>query len=308
MKSRIFLVTGATGETGRHTVRRLLARGHAVRALVHKEDERAEALREAGAEVVIGDLLEHDDVIRAAAGTQAAYFCYPVRPGLIQATAYFADAARRARLEVVVNMSQISAREDSKSHAARDHWIAERLFDQSGVATIHLRPTFFSQWLLYPHSRASLVREGVIDLPYGRGRHAPIAAEDQARLIAVLLEEPRDHVGRTYPLHGPVELDQAAIAAAIGEVLGRDIAYRPLTLEQYRERLRAALVPAFVVQHFCAIAVDYQEGVFAGEDGIIGQMTGKPPMTVQQFVALHAEAFETVGFAAQSAPVIESLQ
>ena len=127
MNSEKFLVTAATGDTGRYTVQRLLEKGHAVRALVHKEDERSEALRGTGAEVVVGDLLEHDDAIRVTVGTSAAYFCYPVRPGLIQATAYFADAAKRAGLEVVVNMSQISAREDSKSHAARDHWIAERV-------------------------------------------------------------------------------------------------------------------------------------------------------------------------------------
>jgi NAD(P)-dependent dehydrogenase (short-subunit alcohol dehydrogenase family) len=132
MRAEKFLVTGATGETGRYTVQRLLEKEHAVRALVHKEDERSEALRGTGAEVVVGDLLEHDDAIRVTVGTSAAYFCYPVRPGLIQATAYFADAAKRARLEAVVNLSQISAREDSKSHAARDHWIAERVFDWSG--------------------------------------------------------------------------------------------------------------------------------------------------------------------------------
>ena len=207
-----FLVTGATGETGRYTVQRLLEKGHAVRALVHKEDERSEALRRTGAEVVVGDLLEHDDAIRATVGTSASYFCYPVRPGLIQATAYFADAAKRAGLEAVVNLSQISAREDSKSHAARDHWIAERVFDWSGVPVVHLRPTFFAQWLLYRHSRATIVEDGIIGLPYGEGRHASIAAEDQARLIAAILAQPAAHLGKTYPLHGPIELGQAGIA------------------------------------------------------------------------------------------------
>ena len=138
MSTQTFLVIGATGKTGQHTVQHLLEKGHAVRAMVHKEDERAEALRGTGVEVVIGELLEHDDVIRAAAGASAAYFCYPISPGLIQATAYFADAAKRAALNAVVNMSQISAREGSASHAARDHWIAERLFDWSGVPTVHI--------------------------------------------------------------------------------------------------------------------------------------------------------------------------
>ena len=286
-----FLLTGATGETGRYTVQRLLKKGHALRALVHREDKRSEALRVTGAEVVVGDLLEHDDAIRVTVGTRASYFCYPVRPGLIQASAYFADAAKRAGLEAVVNLSQISAREDSKSHAARDHWVAERVFDWSGVPVVHLRPTFFAQWLLYRHSRATIVEDGIIDLPYGEGRHAPIAAEDQARLIAAILAQPAAHLGKTYPLHGPIELGQAGIARAVSEVLGRTISYRPLTIPQYRERLEKAGLSEFMIQHFCAIAVDYQNGIFSGEDKIIAEVTGQPPMTVQQFVSLHRDAF-----------------
>lgn len=293
-----FLVTGATGETGGYTVQRLLEKGHTVRALVHKEDARAEALRREGAEVVVGDLFEHDDVIRAAEGTTAAYFCYPVRPGIIQTTAYFADAAKRAGLKAVVNMSQISAREDSRSHAARDHWIAERVFDWSGVPTVHLRPTFFSQWLLYPFMRKTIVEQGIIDLPYGAGRHAPIAAEDQARLIATLLVEPAAHVGKTYTLHGPVELDQPSIAAAISEVLGRKISYRPLAIAEYRARLEKFGLPEFLIQHFCAIAVDYQNGIFSGTDRIIAEVTGVPPMTVEAFVAAHRASFESLDAAA----------
>jgi uncharacterized protein YbjT (DUF2867 family) len=298
MSAEKFLVTGATGETGRYTIQRLLEKGHAVRALVHKEDERSEALRGTGAEVVVGDLLEHDDAIRATAGTSATYFCYPVRPGLIQATAYFADAAKRAGLKAVVNLSQISAREDSKSHAARDHWIAERVLDWSGVPVVHLRPTFFAQWLLYRFSRATIVEDGIIDLPYGEGRHAPIAAEDQARLIAAILAEPTAHLGKTYTLHGPTELGQAGIAAAVSEVLGRKISYRPLTIPQYHERLEKAGLPEFMVQHFCAIALDYQNGIFSGEDKIIAEVTGQPPMTVQEFVTLHRNAFTAVNAAA----------
>jgi uncharacterized protein YbjT (DUF2867 family) len=265
--------------------------------MVHKEDERSEALRRTGAEVVIGELLEHDDVIRAAVGTGAAYFCYPVSPGLIQATAYFADAAKRAALKVVVNMSQISAREDSESHAARDHWIAERLFDWSGVPTVHIRPTFFSEWLLFPFVRSTIVENGIINLPYGNGRHAPIAGEDQARVIATILAEPAAHVGKTYALCGPTELDQAGIATAMTEVLGRTISYRPLTIPQYRERLEKAGLPEFMIQHFCAVALDYQNGLFSGEDKFIAELTGKPPMTVQDFVASHREAFTTASAA-----------
>jgi NAD(P)H dehydrogenase (quinone) len=291
MNHRI-VVTGATGETGRYTTELLIEKGFSVRALVHKVDERSERLKATGAEIVAGDLLDFDAVRGALKGANRAYFVYPIRPGLIDATAYFAQASKEAGLDGIVNMSQISARENSKSHAARDHWIAERVFDWSGVPVSHIRPTFFAQWLTYPHNRKHILERGVISQPLGNGRHAPIAAEDQARFIAAILADPAPHIGKTYPLFGPVEMDQAGIAEAVGEVIGRPITYEPISIESYRQRLEAAgVMPAFLIQHLCAVAQDYQDGIFAGSDDVIGRVTGKPPMTVQEFVASHIDLF-----------------
>ena len=56
---------------------------------------------------------------------------------------------------------------------------------------------------------------------------------------------------------------------------------------------REAGLPEFMIQHFCAVALDYQNGLFSGEDKFIAELTGKPPMSVQDFLASHREAFET---------------
>jgi uncharacterized protein YbjT (DUF2867 family) len=291
MQQRKLLVTAAAGKTGVQTVRHLIDTGHAVRALVHRDDERSAALRQIGAEVIVGDLLDHDDAIRATEGVSGAYLCYPVRPGFIQATAYFADAARRAALDVVVNMSQISAREDSKSHAARDHWIAERVLDWSGVPTVHIRPTFFSEWLTFPWVREPIVIDGKIALPYGNGRHAPISAEDQARVIAAVLAAPSEHIGKTYPLFGPVELSQREIAEVVSHVLDRKVVYSPTSLEQYRVHLKSYDLPEFMIQHFLEVAIDYQNGIFAGTNDVIEKITGKAPQSVEAFVSANRAAF-----------------
>jgi uncharacterized protein YbjT (DUF2867 family) len=286
-----YLVTAATGKTGVYTVRKLIEDGHTVRALVHHDDERSRALESLGAEIVVGDLLEHDDAVRATDGVTGAYLCYPVRPGFIQATAYFADAAKRAKLEIVVNMSQISAREDSKSHAARDHWIAERVLDWSGVPTVHIRPTFFSEWLIFPWVLDTIIKEGKITLPYGEGRHAAISAEDQARVIAALLTQPSEHIGKTYPLFGPVELSQREIAEDLSKLLKRKVEYRPTTLDGYRKHLEKYNLPEFIIQHFIEVAVDYQNGIFAGTNDVIERITGQAPQTIEEFVEAHRAAF-----------------
>jgi NAD(P)H dehydrogenase (quinone) len=292
MSGRRILITAAAGETGGYTTDLLLNEGFAVRAFVRTADERSEKLKARGAEIVVGDLLELDDVRSALKDVNAAFFVYPIRPGLIDATAYFAQAAKDAGLDGVVNMSQISARFESKSHAARDHWIAERVFDWSGVPVTHIRPTFFAQWLIYPHSRKHILERGVISQPLGNGRHAPIAAEDQARLIAAILADPAAHTGQVYRLFGPIEMDQAGIAKAVGDALGRQVGYEPITIDAYRKRLEdAGDMPPFLIQHLCAVAQDYQDGIFAGTDDVIGRLTGKPPMTVQEFVTAHIDLF-----------------
>jgi len=291
MTSPTILVTGAGGFTGRRTVEILREKKHAVRALVRTNDDRAARLRQLGAEVVVGDLLDLNTVRAALEGIKRAYFVYPIAPGLIEATAHFALAAKEAGVESVVNMSQISARRVAKSHAALNHYTAERVFDWSGLDMTHLRPTYFAQWLIYPHWRKHIVEHGEIRLPFGSGRHAPIAAEDQARLIAAILENPQSHKGRTYPLYGPVELNQQGVADEVGRVLGREIKYVAITLDQYRQELQSDGLQPFLIQHLLEVAKDYQHGVFGGEDSIIGKVTGQPPMTVQAFVTLHKELF-----------------
>jgi uncharacterized protein YbjT (DUF2867 family) len=135
------------GFTGAAAVDTALKLGLQVRALVRTDDARAAELRGRGVEVAIRDLSHIDSVRAALEGVRAAYFVYPIRPGIIDATAYFAQAAKEGGVSAIVNMSQISARRDSKSHAAQNHWVAERVFDWSGIPTTHLRPTFFAEWL-----------------------------------------------------------------------------------------------------------------------------------------------------------------
>jgi uncharacterized protein YbjT (DUF2867 family) len=89
MNSQLFVITGATGATGRRTVELLLEQGHTVRAFVHRQDERSTQLQRRGAEIVIGDLLDFKTIRPALEGVWGAYFVYPIAPGLLDATAYF---------------------------------------------------------------------------------------------------------------------------------------------------------------------------------------------------------------------------
>jgi uncharacterized protein YbjT (DUF2867 family) len=97
------LVTGAAGRfgsIGRAVTDLLLDRGFKVRALVRREDERAAALRAAGAEVMIGDLLVPADVYRAVTGTRRVYFGMSVSAEYLEATMIMAAVARQVGVDV----------------------------------------------------------------------------------------------------------------------------------------------------------------------------------------------------------------
>jgi NAD(P)H dehydrogenase (quinone) len=284
------LVTGATGKSGGHAVRLLLSDGLRVRVLVHREDERSEQLAAAGAEVVRGDLHELDDVVAATRDVGSAYFVHPIAPGLIEATVIFAQAAAENGVDAIVNMSQISARREAKSDAARQHWLAERVLDRYPAQVTHLRPTFFAEWLTTFGEYDE--KGGVLRFPMGDGRHAPIAAEDLGRVVAAVLANPAAHAGRTYPIFGLVELHHDEIAARVSRMLGRPVRYEPISPATFADHLRDRGYSPHLIQHLRNVAIDHHNGVLAGTNDVVETITDRPPMGVEEFVEKNRQAFD----------------
>lgn len=292
MSNSDILVSGATGRTGGTAIDELLKMGRHVRAYVRSDDERAAALRQRGVDIAVGDFTDIDQIRAAMEGIRSAYFLHPIAPGIIGAAAYFAQAAKEAGVTAIVNMSQISARRESASHAAQDHWVSERVFDWSGVVTTHLRPTFFADWLIYPHFAKEIWAKKKIEFPFENGRHAPIASEDQGRVIAHILANPEGHENKTYTLHGPVEMNYTEIATAMSDVLGAKIEYAPTTIEEFRNKMENLYrFPSFLVQHLVEVAQNYQDGIFSGTNDNIEKITGAPALSVSAFIAKYRNAF-----------------
>ncbi|MBB5058079.1 uncharacterized protein YbjT (DUF2867 family) [Granulicella aggregans] len=287
--SRKVLITGATGDTGRAAVAESIKAGLTVRAMVRKVDERSKALEALGAEVVIGDLQEINTLSKAMEGVEAAYFVYPVAPGLVNATVNFLQAAKEAGVSFIVNLSQRSASRTSTSWSCRDTFIAEEVIKWSGIPFINLRPTYFLQWLLYPWQLPFFVNEGKLRMPVGRGRHSPIAAEDQGRAIAAILKNPDELFGQTLDLSGPVEMDHEQMAAELTAALGRKITFQDLPIDEYCASIAAMGVPPYVVQHLGGAMADYQNGVMSGADNNIEKLTGQRSMTVGEFALAHID-------------------
>ena len=309
MPNANILITAATGLTGSAAVNSLIKNGHQVRALAHREDDRSRALQNLGAEVVFGDLDDFSAVKAALRGIKRTYFCYPITKGLVQATAQFGQAAKESGVEFIVNMSQKIAREDAASHASFEHWLSERVFDWTGIAMTHLRPPFFTEWMLM---FSPMIRQGQVSAPFARGKTAFIAAEDQGRVIATILTDSQLHTGKTYAICGPEELSfQEAIDKA-SHALGKHITYNVVPFAAMRENIAATSIKSgqnnalsgyaesnqsngggepHIFQHLQAAHQDFENGLFSGMNNEVEQITGIPPMSVEQFIADHRSAF-----------------
>src|SRR5690349_12036793 len=236
----LILVTGAAGQlgaVGRTLCGLLLDRGLPVRAMVRREDDRAAALRAAGAEVVVGDLLEPGDVHRVVSGCRRVYFGMSVSAGYLVETVTMALVARDVGLDALVNMSQMTVSEMSienttSSSQQRQHWLGEQALAWSGLPVITIRPTMFLESFL-PLAGPTVRDRGRIEVPFGRGETSPVAAADVARVVAAVLADAEPHLGRVYELTGPRSQDMHGVAREYSEALNREVTYSDIVPEAW---------------------------------------------------------------------------
>jgi uncharacterized protein YbjT (DUF2867 family) len=257
------LVTGAAGQlgaVGRTVTGLLLDRGLPVRAMVRREDDRAAALRAAGAEVVVGDLLEPADVYRVVSGCRRVYFGMSVSAGYLEATVTMAAVAREVGVNALVNMSQMtvsqmSIQNTTPSPQQRQHWLSEQALGWSGLPVVTIRPTVFLEGFFLRFAGPTVRDRDRIEVPFGRGKTSPVAAADVARVVVAVLADPGPHLGRIYELTGPRSQDMHGVAREYSDALNREVTYSDIPTEEWERGLKREGLPEHVTRHLEAIGL-----------------------------------------------------
>jgi uncharacterized protein YbjT (DUF2867 family) len=296
---RPVLVTGAAGAIGgigRNVTEMLLAKGHKVRALVRREDERAEDLRRLGAEVMLGDLTDLASMHRAIEGCSRVYFGMSISANYLEATVNVAAVARHHGIEALVNMSQMtvtemSITETTSSPQHKLHWLAEQVLAWSGLPVVTMRPTVFLEGFFLRLAEAGVRDRDELVLPLGGSRTSPISAVDVARAVSVILDDPAPHIGHVYNLTGAESADLEHYARAFSDALGRTIRYRDAPLSAWTRTLREAGVPTHLVDHLAVMAELHTQGRYDRMTDDLFKLTGKAPTSMHEFVQLHAAEF-----------------
>jgi uncharacterized protein YbjT (DUF2867 family) len=281
---------GRQGKTGRHVAEMLLARGIPVRAFVHKIDERSEALRARGAEIFEGDFLNIRSVQRAAEGTSAIYFAYPVQDGLMDATAAMAIAAREAGVSRLVNLVMLQSSPDAPTPRMRQNYLSEQVFEWAGIGAVHIRATVFYENLA-SLVRQSLPAQGAIRLPWGKESTVLplVAAEDVARVAVDLLTSPQPAAGSFHRLIGTT-ISLQEIIATFARVMGRNVHYEEISDEQWRRDVASRGFNPHAIEHLSALwrairgaAIDPNDPRYAVTEAI-ERIGGAKPKAFEAFV------------------------
>src|SRR2546422_344895 len=292
------LVTGAAGQlgaVGRTVTGLLLERGLPVRAMVRREDDRAAALRAAGAEVVVGDLLEPADVARVVRGCRRVYFGMSVSAGYLEATVLMAAVARDVGVDALVNMSQMtvsqmSIQKTTPSRQQRQHWLSEQALAWSGLPVVTIRPTVFLE-SFFLFAGPTVRDRGRIELPFGRGKTSPVAAADVARGVAAVLADPGPHLGQIYELTGPRSQDMHGVAREFSDALNREVTYSDIPAEDWERELKKLGLPEHLTRRLVTMGELHRAGRYDRLADGVERVTGRPAISVREFVSLHADEF-----------------
>ena len=297
--SEPILVTGAAGgsqgSTGRRITALLLEKGIPVRAFVHQLDARSDALRELGAEVVQGDLLDRDSVRASLKGIKRAYFTYSVTDGLLEASTIFAMAAREVQTELVVNNSQLQGAGKPPSFRNMQHGLGDYIFDRAEVGAVHLHaPPYYEN--VRALVRKSVAEHSAVFLPWGDGsaKISLVSGEDVSRVAATLLADSETPSVSSYDLIATTPTVKQ-IVDTLSAVLQRPIRYVGITDEQWIEIMRDRINP-HALDHLSHLWRYFRSTERRGEEvrvvtDRIREVTGTRAQTLEDFFRANAAEF-----------------
>jgi len=279
----MILVTGATGQIG-GAVLKNLSDVSRVRALVREPIEIEDA------ETVVGSFDDAGSLASAFEGVDTLFLIGRDNPDQVEQHIRVLDAAHAAGVRHIVKLSAIAARADSPLALMRWHHAIEERLRASDFAWTFLRPHLFMQNLL--RFAGDVAERGTIAAPMSDRETPLVDTRDVAQAAAAVLRDPAAHAGQIHTLTGPQALSYSHVAAAIGEIIDKDVTYEPRSPQEFRAGLRDAGIPAWRADDLAGVAAAYTDDENAPTDDL-PRLLGRPATSLSQFLSDHRDRYES---------------
>ena len=283
MAHDLIAITGASGGLGGRVAQRLARQGVAQRLIAR---DPADVEQHDGADVVqVAGYRDGESMRRAFEGAGTLLLVSAEESddrSRVHRTAI--DAATAAGVERIVYTSFLGAAEDSTFTFARDHFHAEAYIRSAGVDFTFVRDSLYVDFL-----PLLCGPDGVIRGPAAEGRFAPVARDDVADALAVVLTGD-DHAGRTYTLTGPDLLTMSDVAAELSRATRRQIRFEDETIEEAWESRRPSEAPDWEIEGWISTYTAIAAGELELVTEDVERLTGHGPVPVADWLRANPES------------------
>ncbi|MFJ6077578.1 SDR family oxidoreductase [Pseudarthrobacter sp. NPDC092419] len=283
------VVTGATGQLGRHVIEALLERSVPAADIIAagRATERLADFGARGVQVRSMDYSDAGSVAAALRGAKRVLLISGSEVGRrVEQHRTVIEAAKAEGVELLAYTSIANA-ETTGMKLAGEHRATEAMLRGSGLPFVLLR----NGWYLenYTDQLPSTLAQGALAGSAGEGRISAASRADYAHAAAAVLTA-EDQAGRVYELGGDEPFTMAELAAEISAATGKDIAYTNLPADDYAGLLAGAGVP----EAFAEILADSDLGIARGDllvsSGDLRRLIGRTTTSLAEAVRSAAAA------------------
>jgi uncharacterized protein YbjT (DUF2867 family) len=282
----MILITGASGSVGKAVLAEVARSGAKYRAMYRSAKEAAKA--PAGTETVIADFSNKESLTPALRGVESVYLvCSPI-PDLVQLEGNVIEACQAAGVRRIVLNSALGAGDYGKSFPSWHRKVEDKL-KATKLAHCILRPNSFTQNVLTYYA-PSIRAQGAFYGAMGNARTSYLDVRDIA-LVAAKALRGSEHDGKTYELNGPEALTYSEVAQKISQHSGIAAKYVDIPIEAQRKAMLDQGMPDWQVAALLDLQEYYTGGKGGTVDGVLQGLLGRPPITMDKFLAEFATEF-----------------
>jgi uncharacterized protein YbjT (DUF2867 family) len=284
----MILVTGASGTVGKAVLKEVARSGAKHRAMYRSADDAAKA--PGGTATVIADFAKKETLTGALRDVESVYLvCSPI-PELVQLEGNMIEVSVAAGVRHIVLNSALGAGDYAKSFPSWHRKVENRLKGTVISFTI-LRPNSFHQNVL-TYFAPTIRAQSAFYNSMGNARVSFLDVRDIAVVAAKMLSG-GEHSGKTYELNGPEALNYAELAEKISRHAGRTVQYVNIPEEAQRKAMLDQGMPVWQVDALLELQGYYTSGKGGAVDTVLQNLLGRPPITMDRFLAEFAGEFRS---------------
>lgn len=283
----MILVIGGTGKVGGELVKQLAQAKIKTRVLV-RSAQKAETIHKLGLETAEGDVSKIATIETALKSIESLFLLTTASPNMADIEIAIMDAAKKAGVKKIVLLSAIGVSAQSPMTLGRQHAKSEEHLKTLGPVYTILQPHGFMQNIL---GSAGSIKQGAIYSNFKDGKLAMIDARDIAAVAFAALTQP-GHEGKTYVITGGEAFSYYQLADKISALTGKKVSYVDVPSSEVVKAMTGFGAPEWLAKDLAALGESFAAGHGAAVTDVVEKATGKKPITIDQFLKDHVEAFK----------------